>query len=99
MVRMNFRKLFLGFIAFLFASANASAATTIAQFDFKKAGGFVAGTIDLTRWTSQQNIALEFSADWQVESNALRNVANAEAAGLRPDEAASNKWASLFLVK
>ena len=69
----------------------ASAATTVAQFDFKKAGGFVAGTNEVTRWVSPQNIALEFSTDWELQPDALRNIAGAEAAGLRPEEAASNK--------
>ena len=88
---MNFFKpLGLCLVMMLAMTVAANAATTIAQFDFKKAGGFVAGTNDLTRWISQQNIALEFSADWQIESDALRNVSGAEAAGLRPDEAASN---------
>ena len=69
-------------IIFLVLALNAAnAATNVAQFDFK-AGGFVAGTNELTRWTSPQNVALEFSADWEIELDALRNVVGAEAAGL-----------------
>jgi len=80
---------------FAAGAALAGGCKVVGQFDLKHTlatGALVEGTNGVSSVVSPQGVALEFSQkDWEFENDALRNVVGAEAAGLRPDESASNK--------